>query len=648
MGEGMSGWMVRGLRTFGAVLRRALPVILFFLSSFAIVCAVYGLQYVIVVSVVTVFFQTRYKRSDNTAVKYLRLLVIGSVLMVLGYIASTGLAACVVLNICVPFVLVLTQSSQFNPKGYFTYAMLFVFLSLIPPANPAQLFIELIVFWGGVAYLAAAIALYGRLTRRPAAAALSLERALNELGDLLLLLVEPDRQKELHERFRALLRTLHQMSYHQQFFSRQTPDNQLHDMVSTLAQRFSYLITDHEWRAELDEKRIAMLRELAAFVHAVSAALADGTAGEAQIVRAQALLDGMDIPEGRVRIFSRSLLHMLTLILRTRGVQLEDTAYPLSWGGIWQQLRLRLSTESFEMRFAMRLAAVMTVTGAISFLLPVTHSYWIPLNAFLLLQPSCEDSSYRMKTRPIGTLIGCVVEFLIHPLLPGLPGQLGFALVMISLMYCATPGTWYHPIFSTGYALTLASMTMDGTTAITLRLVYLGAAVAIVFLINRFFFPIRRDAMFRYNIKALFRLHNSYWEFIRRGLAGDTDLSVSCEILTCFHMTYEDCMGYLTQHPALPHRSDLQTVLLTLWHMFSELEQMHYLVRTQSVQPDEAGTLLEMIDAIEEELYPIIDGRNIPALRRALHYREHGVTYVLTRYLRHAESLLQYKACIPF
>lgn len=640
----MSGWMVRGLRTFGA----ALPVILFFLSSFAIVCAVYGLQYVIVVSVVTVFFQTRYKRSDNTEVKYLRLLVIGSVLMVLGYIASTGLAACVVLNICVPFVLVLTQSSQFNPKGYFTYAMLFVFLSLIPPANPAQLFIELIVFWGGVAYLAAAIALYGRLTRRPAAVALSLERALNELGDLLLLLVEPDRQKELHERFRALLRTLHQMSYHQQFFSRQTPDNQLHDMVSTLAQRFSYLITDHEWRAELDEKRIAMLRELAAFVHAVSAALADGTAGEAQIVRAQALLDGMDIPEGRVRIFSRSLLHMLTLILRTRGVQLEDTAYPLSWGGIWQQLRLRLSTESFEMRFAMRLAAVMTVSNVVSWLVPVTHSYWMPLNAFLLLQPNCEESSYRMKTRSIGTTIGCIVEFLIHPLLPGLAGQLGFSLVMISLMYCSTPGTWYHPIFSTGYALTLASMTLSETTAITLRLVYLAAAIAIVFVINRFFFPIRKDAAFRNDFKALFRLHNSYWEFIRRGLAGDTDLSVSCGILTLFHMLYESCVNYLTQYPALPHCEERKTVLLTLWHMFSELEQMHYLIRTQSVRPDEAGTLLEMIDAIEEELYPIIDGRNLPALRQKLHYREHGVTIVLTRYLQHAESLLQYKSCIPF
>lgn len=68
MGEGMSAWMVRGLHTFGAALRRALPVILFFLSSFVIVCQVYGLQYVIIVSVVTVFFQTRYKRSDNAHV----------------------------------------------------------------------------------------------------------------------------------------------------------------------------------------------------------------------------------------------------------------------------------------------------------------------------------------------------------------------------------------------------------------------------------------------------------------------------------------------------------------------------------------------------------------------------------------------------
>lgn len=609
----------------------------------------FGLQYVLIVSVITVFFQTRYKRPDNTVSKSLRLLVVGSALMALAYVAAGSLTACIVLNICVPLVLVLTQSSQFNPKGYFTYAMLFVFLSLIPPAGVDGLMTELAVFWLCVPYLAAAIALYGWLCRRPAAAPPTPAHVLEELGELLPLVIEPAREDELRSRFRALLDKLHQMSYHQQFFSHQTQDNQLYDMVSTLAQRFSYLITDHEWRAELDGPRIRMLRQLAGFVREVADALSNGTADAALAGRAQAMLDRMDIPEGRVRIFSRSLLHMLVLLLRTQGKPSPAVpAYRFSWGELAHKLRRRLSAESFELRFAMRLAAVLTVSNVVSWLLPVTHSYWIPLNAFLLLQPSCEDSSYRMKTRSIGTVIGCIVEFLIHPLLPGLGGQLAFALVMISLMYCATPGTWYHPIFSTSYALTLATMTMSETTAVTLRLAFLAAAIAIVFVINRFFFPIRKEAAFRNDCKALFRLHNSYWGFIRRGLSGDTDLSVSCGILTYFHMLYESCMRYLTQHPSLPHRDDLQTVLLTPWHMFSELEQMHYLVRTQSVQPDETDTLLAMIDAIEEQLYPIIDGRNIPALRRGLHYRAPGVTYVLTQYLRHAESLLQYKACIPF
>ena len=159
-------------------------------------------------------------------------------------------------------------------------------------------------------------------------------------------------------------------------------------------------------------------------------------------------------------------------------------------------MRTRFSLESFETRVAMRVSAVMTISCIISYVLPVTHSYWIPLNAFLLIQPSCEESSYRMKTRPIGTLIGCCIEFLVHPFLPGVAGQLIFALVMISLMYCSTPGTWYHPIFSTCYALTLAGMTMNETTAITLRILFLMCAVLVVFVVNRFFFPVRREALF--------------------------------------------------------------------------------------------------------------------------------------------------------
>lgn len=637
------------LKDFSHSIQRACPVILFFLGSFLIVYKFFGLHYVMIVSIITVFFQVRYKKNNNTFFRYIRLLIIGSILLLLAFLSAKNLFWCILLNLLVPFLLVFTRSSQFNPKGYFSYAMLFVFLSLMPPENISGLLTELFIFWFCVLILAFSIWIYFRFFSKQSDLPLTLKKTLLEISELIFLLTCPERRNELEQRFQQLIYNFHRISYHQNFFSMRTKENQIYDMVATLVQRFSYLITDYEWNVKLDSEHIDTLQYLSTFLKETAIQL-ESKFQEKRIKNAQELLNHMTIPEGRIRIFCRSLLHMIILILETQTVNLEPkrAINKINWREFWEQIRIRLSFESFEMRFAMRLSIVMTISCSISYLLPITHSYWIPLNAFLLLQPSCEDSSYRMKTRPIGTFIGCCVEFLIHPFLPDIGTQLVFALIMISLMYCATPGTWYQPIFSTCYALTLATMTMNETTAITLRILYLEAAVFLVFLVNRFFFPMRKDALFKYNVKALFRLHNSYWDIIRRGLIRDTDLSVSCEILTYFHMIYEECIGYLKKNSGIPFHDDLKVVLLTLWHMFSELEQLHYLVRTKSIHPDEQESVLKLIIAIQKELYPIIDDKDFSVLKREIRYQEPEVVYVLTEYLNHAESLLKYKSCIPF
>ena len=554
------------LRRFLLSLQNAFPVILFFLCGFAFVYGVFGMKYAGVVSVVTVFFQTRHKRTDNTPYRYVRLLIVGTFLILFAYLSAQTFALCILLNLLIPFVLVFTQSSQFNPKGYFSYAMIFVFLSLMPPDGIPGLLTEILIFILCVGLMALSIRLYARLVSLPAGTPFSLEGGFLELSEMLTMLAQPEQEKELERRFRCLTQDIHRQSYHQRFFSAPDPKNQQYDMFSTMLQRFAYLMADDGWRKDLDTS----------------------------------------------------------------------------------QIRLRCSLESFEMRFAMRLSIVMTITCGLSFLLTYTRSYWIPLNAFILLQPSYEDSSYRLKTRSIGTFLGCCVEFLIQPLLPGVGSKIVFALIMISLMYCAKPGTWNQPIFSTCYALTMASMTMNSTIAITLRLLYLGAAVAIVFLVNRFFFPMKKDTQFRYNLKALFRLNNSYWDIIRQGTRAETSLSVSNEILTYFHMLYQECAGYLTKETGLPYRESLRMVLLNLWHMFSELEQIHFLVRTKSIRPEEQKPFLHLIDAIQEELYPIISAENFPVIRREIRYQEPEVTYVLNQYLDHAKKLLSYSYCIPF
>ena len=121
--------------------QNACPVILFFVCTFLMVVSVFGVQYAMMVSVITVFFQGRYKRKNNTIFKYIRLLLLGSFLILLAYATSLHLALLVSLNLCVPFLLVFLRSSQFNPKGYFAYAMLFVFLSLMPPEDPEAAYV---------------------------------------------------------------------------------------------------------------------------------------------------------------------------------------------------------------------------------------------------------------------------------------------------------------------------------------------------------------------------------------------------------------------------------------------------------------------------------------------------------------------------
>ena len=284
-----------------AALRGASPVICFFLLCFGVVYWLFGLHYVIVVSVVTVFFQGWHKKGAPSAGRYIRLLLIGSVLTLLAYCSAGGLVQCAVLNLTVPFVLVLTQSSQFNPKGYFSYAMIFVFFSLMPPADWTGLGIQLLAFWLCVGLLAAALALYGRLARTRDIP-LTMARTLSELADLIPLITDAGRQKELEGRFFPLLERVHQLSYHQNVFAVQNRAHQLHDMVSTLVQRFSYMVADHEWREELDPPRIEALNELAGFLRQAACCL-EGPGQQTQVARAQRMLDEMDLPEGRVRIF---------------------------------------------------------------------------------------------------------------------------------------------------------------------------------------------------------------------------------------------------------------------------------------------------------------------------------------------------------
>ena len=90
---------------------QALPVIAFFLILFYSVIYLFGMQYTMIVSLVTVVFQVNYKKRNIPAGALTKLLVQQIFLLCLAYTATWNLILSLLLNLVVPFWLIFIRSS---------------------------------------------------------------------------------------------------------------------------------------------------------------------------------------------------------------------------------------------------------------------------------------------------------------------------------------------------------------------------------------------------------------------------------------------------------------------------------------------------------------------------------------------------------
>lgn len=621
--------------------RGALPVVLFFGASFLLVAVFFDLQFVMTASVITVLFQIRHTRYNSWGY-LLRQLVTCEALAVFAMIATLDTPLSLVLNFTVPFALVFLQSSQFVPKGYFASAMMFVFLQFMPPA-PADFGVQLQVVLACWVLLAVVLKLYPYLQRgkkQTKPTVQTLHMGLRQLSQALTRISAGETHEDFSKELYKLEDTYHRMAFQMQtFLQKGDHGKKCFDMLAVMFQRSFYLVRDKAWQQdEVQQKALSRVAEVAELA-AEAAQTLNETDNTPLITKARVLLQQREMPEGRIRIFYRSCLHMLILICHTYPATKKQHLqwFGVDWRETWLKGRRRISRYSIETRFALRLSVVLTISCGAMAMSHANHVYWFPLNAFLLLQPSFEDSEHRLVTRPIGTVIGCLVVALAEPFLPTVPMQFAFAFVMMFCMYCSTPGSWVQPIFSTSFALILASMTMQENTLIWLRIAYVITAVLLVSIINLFFFPTTKEKQFALNLRRLFQLHASYWEIARRSLSQTVDPHEYHELLTEFHMIYAQCRAYIQKELPGETGTIYHQLMVTLWKTFSELEQTAYLMQTGSVEQKEYPALMDLTMQLQKEIFPPQPLTPSVALHRD--FQDKDLTYVLTQYMRNSGHL---------
>lgn len=209
--------MVKGMRKRTDDIRRkfiqSLPVIVFFLAMFYAVLLLFGTQYVMVVSLGTLYFQVNYKKF-HTASSMLLLLGQQICLLGLAYAATWNIPLCLILNLIVPFWLIFSKSSPFNLLGYFSCLMTFTFLQLMPVDWKGFLVqLEAMIFCCVFVFIA--VLFYSR-SGRVSGDSHAEQKSMEILGNALEKIAReeeiPGNSQKLEELFR-LLRVLYQEAY---------------------------------------------------------------------------------------------------------------------------------------------------------------------------------------------------------------------------------------------------------------------------------------------------------------------------------------------------------------------------------------------------------------------------------------------------
>ena len=296
-----------------------------------------------------------------------------------------------------------------------------------------------------------------------------------------------------------------------------------------------------------------------------------------------------------------------------------------------------IDPDAAQFRFATRLAAVMATTSTISLLWGFEHVYWLPLNAFLLLMPSYEESAHRMRTRPVGTALGCILVFACGHVVQGTLAVYAFCMVMILFVYACTPGSWQQAVFSSSFALMMASLTIGEATAMALRLLFVLLAVAIVLVVNRFVLPSRRERIYEGNKRQLMRIEDAYWDLVAASVVRHVPLHRSGEMLSAFHLVYEEAYAYAQGLDDAAERSRETGRLVVLWHMFSEVEQVEYLV--QSGELPEGDLALVRTLAMRLKGRPAVSSTSPATVALIDEAASDDLRYALRRYVENGRRL---------
>lgn len=633
------------MHVLAKLLRKTLPASAFFMVLFWTISGLFGIAHVIPALCYTALFNSRL-HAYNSPAQYAHFFGMSILTLVAARIATLNIPLCIVTNIAMPFVFLYMRSSQFTPMRYYRYLMLFVFLQLKPQLLD-NFWKELMVIGTCCIALTVVLIIAGRVLHTSDQCTARLHVLINQLADALEHLSNKTSSNAPQDEFLQLHADFVKLTDDARKNAGVNPRMRVVlDMYAMLAERTAYLVGQFKWDENKTSSYAADLHKLAKLTRKASCSTKSAQRSEA-ITHVEALLsEAHTIQDEDFRRFFCSYLHMILLVLREPNQHTNR---------IWRmspRLRIRVasfykhpSISSFELSFSVRCAIVLTVGFTISLAFPISHLYWFPINAFLLTQPYPAESMRRMRTRTLGTVLGCLFVHMLSTLSLPIWAVLTVCMILVMGRYASTQGKTPMAFFGSSYALSIVSLSTGERYAIFMRLVCLIAAVIFVFIVTRLIVPTSDRALFRANLDELFTLIESYWALLRASLHTNINAVTSSEAIWHMHTVHAQAASYVNALPQSTsegknYHDAAQHVLACQRKLTVGLEQLNYFIRLDGASKQEYPTLEQFMTIAEACSNPFVADKRLETAENLVgKLQEEELRALLNQYLTRAKSL---------
>lgn len=585
-----------------------LPEIIVALILFFSYLFVFGVSEVIIAPFLTILFINKSKEEFNLK-KLLNIFFMVLLISIFSFIANLNIILCVIVNFLVPSLIVYLYTDSFKPSGYFIYVMAFVFLELmeIPFSGLPKRFAALAF---GMVVVTVALYINSLKQKQKNSYGLAQQGLLN-LSIQLKKISQNENYKSDNDELNRIISGINELIYKSRNYRYLVDDFGSNNYYFLLVfQKFQYVIKKiNKSFKDLKEHDILYLNDLSELLYKVSK--------ESNQEDNQCLIDILDKFIEEEYFTYQKIVYDIVYIISILKIALSEMAtsnfeeVKENWRipkkvHKLHGLKYHLKLERFQLRFALRLSFVLTISFFISRFTGLDHSYWIPMNAFFMVAPFYEDSTQMIKNRTLGTIVGSMLTLLLLNIIHTPNVHIVIVVIMTICMYSVKPSTWIMVSYSTCYGLSLTTISMDRDQAIMLRLLYIVIAAFLSFIANKYILPNRGNYEFMLNVKKLIAIDREMVLLLRKALEikEKVDQSYFKELLLNSNKIIADIRKYKKQNES--EETFYNNLIEINKQLIYEIQQISYIVIYKDGVRQVEKNINEVLDNIDTVLNSIL------------------------------------------